>query len=72
MLKISNPGYKRKMPSGLFTVRLASILIRLGQRRMNVFHLLIAGRASRRMNLLIAVVQRSAILDVGCHSVHRW
>ena len=30
--------YQTKMPSGLVTVRLASILIRLGQRRMAVSH----------------------------------
>src|SRR6266581_3340070 len=56
-----------------FTVRLASILIRLGQRRMGCFALLVAGRGGGRMDLLIAVVQRAAILNVGGQTVHnRW
>ena len=61
------------MPSGLVTVRLASILIRLGQRRMGSFALLVAGRGGGRMDLLIAVVQRAEILSVGGQTVHnRW
>ena len=65
--------YQSKMPSGLVTVRLASILIRLGQRRMGCFALLVAGRGGGRMDLLIAVMQRAAILNVGGQTVHnRW
>jgi hypothetical protein len=62
--------YRNKKPSGLVTVRLASICILLNQRRTNVFYLLVAGGAGGRMDLLITVVQRTAILNVRSQTVH--
>src|SRR6266496_2323188 len=58
----------KKVPGGLFRARLAVIVLLLNQRR-SVFGLLWAGRAGGRMDLPVAVEQRTAILDVSGHAV---
>ena len=53
-----------KKPSGLLTVRLALIVILL-VREDEFIRLLIAGCSRGWMDLLIAIVQRTAIMNVG-------
>ena len=57
--------YGKKMPSGPFTVRLASMFIRPGRRRMNRIALLVAGGGGGRMDLVVARVERTTVLNVS-------
>lgn len=58
-----------KKPGGLFTVRLALIHVLLIPRR--TYGLLVAGRARRRMDLMITIMHRTTILDVSRDTIHR-
>jgi len=69
------------MPSGPFTARLASIFHSAYLQQDERISLLVvrwrrqpqgfrAGRTGRRMDLVITVMQRATILDVGSHTTH--